>query len=786
MPDKEGRCSPSSVVRCVIREGGKYHKSGDTVVNKQLLASVACAAALCLTCAIPVSALSQTHPHVFMNAADVAKMRAASGPLYDEAYSSLMSRIDYKEYLTMAVPTVTASTPDTVWGGHAYRVNDYWTEQPYFPGTDTPNSAADRQDYRAVQLVSNAVRDLAIAWTITGTESYATRAFALMKAWCVTPATRMNAHNAFLHPQSRIELSSSLPGMIYGMDLLYNNSNWKPSDKAEELAWVDSLANETPDWIDAYKNNFRGWGTHFVAAAAALLDDPSMMQFAWTKFKACIDYQLYGVSHGSNAGQFWEELTRDNSLEYSLFALSPLIETAHIADRQGIDGLWTYTGSDGQSLKMAMDYHAPYLVDPDRWPNPERDAFTSTKAVSNGYQTYEFAFLKFPTASLYKAVIEKYGRPVYDIRTAGPITLTHGISSGVVSPSLPAPVSLAPSAGIPDTSLFRQLSWRIVQGAVSYDVQLSTDSLFSSRAVDTTGVTDLTVNVGPLTAGDLYYWRVRAHSASMVSDWSAVRTFRVAMNSPYPNLVSNPSFERGAEGWSFSSDGRGEFVQSSPGYDDSLAARVSVVKTGANTQLCQRSVFVEPDSTYQLTFAASANASRTVTVSLLRDDPPFTNYGLKSYEVQLTTTWRLFSVQFKGKNLTAPVANGCLQFMLAPDAKVGDVFAFDDVRLFKLPSEQIPPEGNSVPVPTSPSLEQNYPNPFNPKTVISSQLPVAGWLRIGVYDLLGREVAVLVDEYKAPGVYRYDFDGSRLSSGVYICQMIAGQFVECRKMVLAK
>ena len=93
-------------------------------------------------------------------------------------------------------------------------------------------------------------------------------------------------------------------------------------------------------------------------------------------------------------------------------------------------------------------------------------------------------------------------------------------------------------------------------------------------------------------------------------------------------------------------------------------------------------------------------------------------------------------------------------------------------------------------------LHQNYPNPFNPKTVVSSQLPVASWVRLVVYDLLGREVAVLMDEYKAPGTYRIEFsaqsgsasggDGAKLASGVYICRMIAGDFVSAKKMVLQR
>ena len=83
-------------------------------------------------------------------------------------------------------------------------------------------------------------------------------------------------------------------------------------------------------------------------------------------------------------------------------------------------------------------------------------------------------------------------------------------------------------------------------------------------------------------------------------------------------------------------------------------------------------------------------------------------------------------------------------------------------------------------------LEQNYPNPFNPKTVISGQLPVASHLKLVVYDLLGREVTVLLDEYKAPGTYRVAFDGAGLASGVYICRMTAGNYVGCMKMALIK
>ena len=84
------------------------------------------------------------------------------------------------------------------------------------------------------------------------------------------------------------------------------------------------------------------------------------------------------------------------------------------------------------------------------------------------------------------------------------------------------------------------------------------------------------------------------------------------------------------------------------------------------------------------------------------------------------------------------------------------------------------------------ALEQNYPNPFNPKTNIRYQIADSRLVRLGVYDILGREVAVLVNEVKQPGAYVVEFDGARLSTGVYVYRLNAGQNVEQRKMVLLR
>jgi len=92
--------------------------------------------------------------------------------------------------------------------------------------------------------------------------------------------------------------------------------------------------------------------------------------------------------------------------------------------------------------------------------------------------------------------------------------------------------------------------------------------------------------------------------------------------------------------------------------------------------------------------------------------------------------------------------------------------------------------GNNIP--KSYRLDQNYPNPFNPSTTISYSLPKSGMVTLKVFDILGREVAVLLNGYKTSGVYNIKFDASKLKSGVYFYRLTAGSFVSTRKLILLK
>jgi hypothetical protein len=89
-------------------------------------------------------------------------------------------------------------------------------------------------------------------------------------------------------------------------------------------------------------------------------------------------------------------------------------------------------------------------------------------------------------------------------------------------------------------------------------------------------------------------------------------------------------------------------------------------------------------------------------------------------------------------------------------------------------------------VPSEYSLMQNYPNPFNPSTAIQYSVAKAGNVKLIIYDISGREVGTLVDEYTMPGTYEAKWDASGMSSGIYFYKIVTEGFVNTKKMILLK
>ncbi|MEW6653644.1 MAG: Ig-like domain-containing protein, partial [Bacteroidota bacterium] len=146
--------------------------------------------------------------------------------------------------------------------------------------------------------------------------------------------------------------------------------------------------------------------------------------------------------------------------------------------------------------------------------------------------------------------------------------------------------------------------------------------------------------------------------------------------------------------------------------------------------------------------------------------------GWKMKKISLNQIPGSGTIQFKSINIMQ-TAKGSLSGRIFFDECLSNIIT--DVK-------------NQYALPPEFKLEQNYPNPFNPSTVISFQLSAFSHVSLKVYDVLGREVATLVDEFKQPGSYncKLRIENGELPSGVYLYKLTAGNFVQTKKMLLVK
>ncbi|MBK6771859.1 MAG: T9SS type A sorting domain-containing protein [Ignavibacteria bacterium] len=116
---------------------------------------------------------------------------------------------------------------------------------------------------------------------------------------------------------------------------------------------------------------------------------------------------------------------------------------------------------------------------------------------------------------------------------------------------------------------------------------------------------------------------------------------------------------------------------------------------------------------------------------------------------------------------------------LGNNGTIDDTVFISDTVLTKINNTNIEIPGNY-------KLYQNYPNPFNPSTKIKYDIKIDGLVTLKVYNILGMEVASLVNEVKQAGRYEAEFNGSNLGSGVYYYRLQAGDFSETKRMLLLK
>jgi hypothetical protein len=132
------------------------------------------------------------------------------------------------------------------------------------------------------------------------------------------------------------------------------------------------------------------------------------------------------------------------------------------------------------------------------------------------------------------------------------------------------------------------------------------------------------------------------------------------------------------------------------------------------------------------------------------------------------------------------VTTGRALHALAVDS-AGYIFAGTDSGVFRISVPGVTGiNRRNIGIPVGYALEQNYPNPFNPVTTISYQLPTQSHVTLKIFDVLGREVATLVNGVEEPGYKSVNFNANWLASGVYFCRLIAGSYIDTKKLLLLR
>lgn len=389
------------------------------------------------------SPITVSHPNMFVSSDEIEDIKAKiDQEPWKSAYEKMIK--DANIALNVKPPSVTykGKTPSS---GDRH---DYYTENPYGGWKNCScaqhmkkcseinccgnawcdgkiNLDQDRTDYEYVLLLGNSVRNLGMAYAFTGDKKYADKVLDFINTWCVNPTTKMNPK--FTNDQSRIEISITIPGMFYGADLIWNYPGWNANDKQKFKEWVSDMIKSAKTW--SRDNNWEGWRLVLISAASVITEDEDSRNYAFDKWKEAIPIQI------GTDGKMVQELHRTLSLFYSVFGMNALTQTTEIARHYNVD-LYNYKTPDGRGLELALDYHAPYIALKKPW--------TAGKQIrpykGEGATVYELAY-KFKQKPSYEDVIKKWGRPMYELRIIGPVTLTHGVAFGSPTPEPePSPI----------------------------------------------------------------------------------------------------------------------------------------------------------------------------------------------------------------------------------------------------------------------------------------------------------------------------------------------------------
>jgi len=286
------------------------------------------------------------------------------------------------------------------------------------------------------------------------------------------------------------------------------------------------------------------------------------------------------------------------------------------------------------------------------------------------------------------------------------------------------PVLVSPGNNGTGIPITPRFVWRAVQNSLMYKLQIATDAGFSNLVYNDSTITDTSKTLpNSLSYSTLFYWRVSAKNAGGTGSWSGAWSFTTIIEKPTVPTLAFP-------------------LNNAAGLTQPV-----IIKWRKSLRVERYEVLVSTSNTFgQITYRDTLQTDTSVTVSgLVRNT---------------TYYWKV-----RAKN-------------------AGGVSDWSDVWNFKTRDTTTQTESEFTPKEFS--LGQNFPNPFNPSTTIEFSIAIAGQVSLKIFDMLGNEVEVPVDEDMNAGTYRITFNAIELPSGIYFCRLQSGEFTATKKLILIK
>jgi uncharacterized lipoprotein YddW (UPF0748 family) len=266
------------------------------------------------------------------------------------------------------------------------------------------------------------------------------------------------------------------------------------------------------------------------------------------------------------------------------------------------------------------------------------------------------------------------------------------------------------------------LSWNHAEGHLFYNIQVATDSDFSTIIIDQSAIEDSFLVITDLLGQQDYFWHVSTSNGGGTGDYSSAYSFRTGF--PVIPVLATP-------------------------------------ENGATDLPLETTLFwykADSAASYRLQFTTSEIFfSRLMILDTILADTMITVEDLSSYTIYY---WRTLAINDYGASTWS------------------EPLAFRTIDVSSIEEE--------ISAPLVYHLKQNYPNPFNPRTTIEYSIAQAGFVRLEVYDVLGRSLVSLIKGQQSAGRYKVSFDASDFPSGVYIYYLISKDFRESKKMILVK